>query len=80
MTKTFFEISIDDEKIGRIVFELFDDTPITSENFKALCTGEKGESKFSGKKLSYKGSIFHRIIKDFMIQGGDFTNFNGTVS
>ncbi|OOQ84995.1 Peptidyl-prolyl cis-trans isomerase D [Penicillium brasilianum] len=76
--RVFFDIQIGDEKAGRVTFELFNDVvPKTADNFRALCTGEKGIGT-QGKPLTYKGSIFHRVIKQFMIQGGDFTAFNGT--
>ena len=76
--KVFFEVSIGEIDAGRIEMDLFCDTPKTTENFRALCTGEKGASKISGKNLHFKNSIFHRVIPGFMAQGGDFTNFNGT--
>ena len=73
----FFDINAGGQEVGRITFKLFDNTPLTSENFRALCTGEKGNGK-SGKPLHYKGCPFHRVINQFMAQGGDFTAKNGT--
>lgn len=71
LPKCFFEVTFNGQPFGRMEFELRSDVaPKTAENFRALCTGEKG--------FGFKGSSFHRIIPDFMLQGGDFTNHNGT--
>ncbi|KXZ55225.1 hypothetical protein GPECTOR_3g367 [Gonium pectorale] len=76
--RVWFDIQIGSEAAGRVVMELFADiVPRTVENFRALCTGEKGVGK-SGKRLHFKGCVFHRIIPEFMCQGGDFTNGDGT--
>jgi len=62
----------------RVVIELYDEKcPLAVENFKALCTGEKGTSKASGAMMSYKNVRFHRVVSGFMMQGGDFTHQNG---
>ncbi|KAF3703622.1 NK-tumor recognition protein [Channa argus] len=74
----YFDVELNREPVGRIVFQLFSDIcPKTSKNFLCLCTGERGTGKITGKKLCFKGSTFHRVVKNFMIQGGDFTEGNG---
>ena len=72
------DIEVYDNKIGTIEFELYKDVPETAENFKCLCTGEKGVGPLGGKPLHYKGSHFHRIEPGFMVQAGDITAGDGT--
>ena len=77
--RVFFEIAVESASIGRIEFELFSEVvPRTVENFRCLCTGERGRSPKTRHRLSFEGSVFHRIIPGFMCQGGDFTRGDGT--
>jgi peptidyl-prolyl isomerase H (cyclophilin H) len=72
----FFDVTIGSTPVGRMIFELFADvTPKTAENFRQFCTGEM---KKDSVPIGYKNTTFHRVIKEFMIQGGDFVNNDGT--
>jgi len=74
-SRVYFDINIQNQPMGRIVIGLYgNETPKTSKNFETLCKG----TTLNGRRIGYKGSSFHRIIPSFMIQGGDFTNNNGT--
>ncbi|KAH0555857.1 Peptidyl-prolyl cis-trans isomerase H [Trichoglossum hirsutum] len=75
----FFDVTLGGEPLGRVKMELFADvTPKTAENFRQFCTGETKNAQ--GRPQGYKGSKFHRVIKDFMVQGGDFLHGDGTGS
>jgi len=79
LPRCFFDIEIGGVGVGRVILELFaNKCPKTCDNFRQLCTGEGGLGTTTEKPLHYKNSVFHRVIKDFMIQGGDFSNSNGT--
>ncbi|CAI0406880.1 unnamed protein product [Linum tenue] len=78
--RVFFDISIGGELEGRVIVELYNDVvPKTAENFRALCTGEKGIGPNTGVPLHFKGCRFHRVIKGFMAQGGDISAGDGDI-
>lgn len=77
--KVYLDIAKGSQLLGRVTFELYRDiTPLTAENFRALCTGEQGTGKHTKKKLHYRGNKFHRIIDGFVMQGGDIENGDGS--
>ena len=77
--RVFLDLQIGGRRVGRLVIELFSNiVPKTAENFRCLCTGERGLGLKTSKALHFKNTIFHRVIKGFMMQGGDFQNLNGT--
>jgi peptidylprolyl isomerase len=77
--RVFFDVAVGNQPAGRIIMELYGDiVPKTVENFRALCTGEKGRGRKTNKPLHYKGTKFHRVIPGFMLQGGDFQRGDGT--
>ncbi|KAE9009975.1 hypothetical protein PR001_g16301 [Phytophthora rubi] len=78
MVRVYFDVSIGGPPAGRITFRLYPGLPKTTENFRSLCTGERGLGRTTGQPLHYKKTPFHRIIKGFMLQGGDFSKRNGT--
>ncbi|KAG7390186.1 hypothetical protein PHYPSEUDO_008640 [Phytophthora pseudosyringae] len=76
--RVYLDVSIGGSRAGRLVFRLYSGVPKTTENFRSLCTGERGLGRSTGKPLHYKKVPFHRIVKGFMLQGGDFSNRDGT--
>ena len=74
----FLDIMIEDKVEGRLTIDLYRDTPKTSDNFKQLCTGESTSIIDKSRVLSFKNSIFHRIVPGFLCQAGDITNYDGT--
>ncbi|WWC93107.1 uncharacterized protein L201_008073 [Kwoniella dendrophila CBS 6074] len=79
LPNVFFVVAINGKEIGKIEFKLYDDiTPKTSANFRSLCIGKKPDGTCLPKGFGYKGTLFHRVIPEFMIQGGDFERGDGT--
>lgn len=78
-TKCFFDMEFNKHPVGRIIFELHNEhCPKTCENFRSLCTGERGLGITTNRRLYYKGTSIHRVVKNLIIQGGDFSEGDGT--